>query len=82
MSKKEIITLVVACSVLGIAIYFIVTLLFPNNNTSNQNVTQNTNTQTVPAELNDTTYKTVNTLSDYGKPDLSGLGKSDLFAGF
>lgn len=82
MSKKEIITLVVACAVIGVAVYFITTLLFPNQKTNDESTGKSTNTQTVPTELDDTTYKSINTLSDYGKPDLSGVGKSDLFAGY
>lgn len=82
MTKKEIIILICACLAIGLSIYFGFTLLFPSDKSNDQSSTNSNNVEQVSSEIDETTYKTVNTLSDYGKPELSGVGKSDLFAGF
>lgn len=82
MSKRDIITLVAASLVLGVAIYFIINLLSPPAEKTESTAETAETTQTVPAKVDDTAYKSITTLSDYGKPALSGIGKTDLFAGY
>lgn len=81
MKKKEMITLVVAVGVIAVSIYFILQLLFPKAPAEETN-TESDNIPTVPTNIDEDTLKRVEDLSDYGKPDLTGIGKSDLFAGF
>lgn len=84
MSKKNIITLVVGIIIMAASGYFIYTLLFPNKTTNQNNTSSTTNSknQNISVNFDDKTFKSINTLSDYGKPALSGIGKSDLFAAY
>lgn len=79
MKPKDIITLVVAVVVIGVCGYFAANMLFPKKDTSNLETTEAQKIERVPLEIDETTYKAVQNLSDYGQPDLSGLGKVDLF---
>lgn len=83
MKQKDIITLVVAAVIIGVSGYFIYKMLFPSK-TSTQNVQTKAESTliTVPASIDEKTFTTVSTLSDYGKPDSSGVGKADLFSDF
>lgn len=87
MTKKDIITLTVALVIICVCAYFGYTLLTNSGKSTqtSQNTTENENKaakNNIPKTIDETTYKTINTLSDYGKPELSGLGKPDLFADF
>jgi hypothetical protein len=81
MRKKDIITLVVAVVIIGVSVYFMLQLLFPQENQANI-TSESERVQEVPESIDETTYETVKDLSDYGVPSLSELGKKDLFAGF
>lgn len=79
MKTKDIITLVLAIGAIVVSAYFGYNMLFPSQNkTQNENV-QAEKVNVVPKEIDETTYKAVEVLSDYGKPALDGLGKPDLF---
>jgi hypothetical protein len=80
MKKKDIITLVVATVIIVVSVYFSLSLLFPKTTVKEVKTTEDE--ITVPEKIDDNTYRTVSTLSDYGKPNLDGLGKENLFAGF
>jgi Flp pilus assembly protein CpaB len=72
MNKKNVITLIIAALAIGVCIYFLYTMLAPKpavKTTTKQE--ENKVTETVPAEINETLFQKINTLSDYGKPDLS-----------
>lgn len=79
MKIKDVVTVVVAVAVIGVCGYFAVNMLFPKKDTSNLESTEAQKIERVPLEIDETTYKAVQSLSDYGQPDLSGLGKADLF---
>ncbi len=81
MKPKEVITLIIAVIIIGASFYFMLQLLFPSNNSSNQ-ITESTQVQEIPEKIDEDTYNTVKDLSDYGVPSLSGLGKTDLFSEF
>lgn len=84
MRKKDIITLVIATVVIIASLYFGIKLLFPSSSqesTTKESAPKEQTTQ-IPVEIDENTFKTINTLSDYGKPPLDNIGKSDLFAGF
>lgn len=80
MRKRDIVILVISFAVIGISLFFMLRLLFPpkNDNTA----TESSNIPTVPTTIDETTYKNVENLSDYGTVNLKGLGKSNLFGGF
>jgi hypothetical protein len=81
VKKKDIITLSIATILIIASLYFAYTLLFPAPKPAA--TTQKKKEQTtIPAEIDSKTFQTVSTLSDYGKPNLDGIGKNDLFAGF
>lgn len=80
MKTKDIITLVVATLIIAVSVFFIVRLLSPSTNVNTAG-TKST-VVPVPEQIDDSAFKSVSDLKDYGKPALSGLGKSDLFAGF
>lgn len=79
MKPKDIITLVIAVVVIGVCGYFAVNMVFPKKDTSNLETTEAQKIERVPLEIDENTYKAVQNLSDYGQPDLGGLGKADLF---
>jgi hypothetical protein len=80
MKPKEIITLVVATVVIIGSIVAGYLLLFPKQKVATDQSKQS-NSQMVPKNVDEKAYKSVSDLSDYGKPNLSGLGKNDLFGG-
>jgi large-conductance mechanosensitive channel len=83
MKKKDIITLAVAAIIISASIYFVVRLL--GSTSKKATVTTNTgaeNATTVPKDFDEKTLKRIEDLSDYGKPTLENVGKTDLFAGF
>jgi len=84
MKKKDIITLIIAAIVIIVCIYFGLKLLFPSSDSekSRKESTPKEQTTQIPVEIDENTFKTISTLSDYGKPSLDNIGKSDLFAGF
>jgi hypothetical protein len=81
MKKRDVVTLIFACVIIGVAIFFMMRMLFPP--ADNSEVTEEAEKiPTVPATIDETTYKNVEGLSDYGAVNLEGIGKSNLFAGF
>lgn len=83
MNKKNILTILVSVIVMGVSIYFIYSLLFPKKPDTTVDTTNKTEgIQTVPSSFDETTYKAISILSDYGKPALSGIGKGDIFSDF
>lgn len=83
MKKRDIITLVIAGIVLLASIYFIVQLIFPGKPKETKDKGSSLQTvEEVPQNIDSTVFQTISTLSDYGKPNLDNIGKTDLFAGF
>lgn len=84
MKKKDIITLSVATIVIVVCIYFGIKLFSPSSGSqkSTEESAPKEQTTQIPVEIDENTFKTISTLSDYGKPPLDNIGKSDLFAGF
>lgn len=81
MKPKEIIILVVTLVIIGVCGYFSYQMLFPSAPQVSKAGQTTTNVPKIPANINeDSSYTNVQNLSDYGKPDLSNIGKSDLFA--
>jgi hypothetical protein len=81
MKKKEIVVLIFACAIIGVSVFFIVRMLFPPSDNT-QITGESEQIPTVPAAIDETTYKNIENLSDYGAATIDGIGKSDLFAGF
>lgn len=79
MTKKDIVTLVISLIVISACVFGVITILSPKKNTN----VQGTKTEVVPVpkEIDEKTYKNVNDLKDYGKPNIEGIGKEDLFSG-
>lgn len=81
MRKKDIITLSIAAVVIVVCVYFAFQLLFPSKKQPEETTTQKSSIKVVPKEIDEKTFHTISTLSDYGGPALEGIGKSDLFGG-
>lgn len=79
MKPKEIVTLIVALVVLVVSVYFGYNLMFPNQNANQAEVVEAEKVNVVPKDIDEKTYQSVEVLSDYGKPNLDGLGKPNLF---
>lgn len=80
MKKRDIIILIISFAVIGVSLFFMLRLLFPPKKIDT--VTEASTIPTVPTTIDETTYKNVENLSDYGSINLTGLGKSNLFGGF
>lgn len=78
INTKEIITLVIATVVIIGAGVVIWQLLFPAPKKTVTTTTQNGTT--ISTEIDQNTLKRIDSLSDYGQPNLDNIGKSDLFA--
>jgi hypothetical protein len=83
MNRKNIITLVVAALAIGACVYFLYTMLAPKPKPSITPKNEAIKTiEIVPEEINENLFQKINILSDYGKPDLSGIGRSDILADY
>lgn len=80
MKNKDILMLVVSVFIIGFSVYFIINLLQPPQIEVGES--ESDTIPAVPTEIDETTYKNVESLSDYGTVTLDGIGKSNLFAGF
>lgn len=80
MKTKDIVTLIIALVIIVVSGYFGYIMLFPKQTSNQQETVQAEKVPVVPKEIDEKTYQAVDGLSDYGKPALNGLGKSDLFA--
>lgn len=80
MKPKEIVILVICTLIIGVSIYFSMSLLFPKPKVTTEGI--KSEVPEIPESFDESTYKTITELSDYGKPQLDGLGKADLFGGF
>lgn len=81
MSKKDIITLVIATTVIIASVFAMLKILKPNSATPKESV-EGEKVIMVPApdEIDEKTYLKIYNLSDYGKPSLENIGKTDLFS--
>lgn len=70
-----------ATGVLIISILFMIRLIAPTGNRIEKTF-ESKMIPSVPSSFDEKTYEAVSELSDYGKPDLIGIGKKDLFAGY
>jgi cytoskeletal protein RodZ len=78
ISTKEIIILVVATAVIIASGIIIWRVLFPAPKTNTAQNTEKVNT--LSTDIDQNTLKRIDSLSDYGQPNLDNIGKSDLFA--
>lgn len=81
MKKKDIVILAFSIAIIGVAVFFMLRMLFPPQNNS-AIVEEAATIPVVPSTIDESTYKGVENLSDYGDVSLDGIGKKDLFAGF
>ncbi|MDD3678839.1 MAG: hypothetical protein PHT36_01150 [Patescibacteria group bacterium] len=81
MKPKEIITVVIATGVLIVSIFFMIKIIAPTRDQT-ENTLESEKIPSIPSSFDEKTYEAVSELSDYGKPDLVGIGKKDLFAGY
>jgi len=81
MKKKDILILTIAFFAMGISIFLVIRMLSPKQEES-QTITEVETIPEVPSNIDEQTYKNVETLSDYGTITMEGIGKSDLFSGF
>lgn len=75
---KDIITLVVATAIIAVSVYFIWQFLFPKQKPKTSET--DTKINTLSTEVDQNTLKKIDSLSDYGQPNLNNTGKSNLFA--
>lgn len=80
MKKRDIVILLISFAVIGVSLFFILRLLFPPKKADTG--TEANTIPAVPTTIDETTYKNVENLSDYGTINLTGLGKNNLFGGF
>lgn len=79
MKKNDIVKLVIATVVIIGCIVFAMFYLFPSKKQNQNQVSISQQEQTrIPNKIDETVFKTIATLSDYGKPNLDNIGKSDL----
>ena len=81
MKKKDIFVLVISIAVIGASVFFMFQMITPKVDESSI-TTESEAIPSVPESLDETTYKNVESLSDYGEANLDSIGKTDLFAGF
>jgi len=81
MKRKEIITLAIATVVIIASVFFMLRLLNPAPKSSTQS-TEADKIKSVSATIDENTLKKIESLSDYGKPSLDNIGKTDLFANY
>jgi hypothetical protein len=78
IKQRDIIVLVIATIIIGVAIYFMWVLLNPKP--KDQNLLQTSTATGLTGQIDQTTFKRIDALSDYGRPNLDNIGKPDLFA--
>jgi uncharacterized protein YpmB len=81
MKKKDIITLIIASVIIIASIVLGMKLLNPAPKNTQQN-TEAQSIKTISGEIDENTLKKIESLSDYGKPNLDNIGKTDLFANY
>lgn len=81
MKTKDIITFTIAITVIVACVIVAYMFLFPSKKTKETEENKKPQ-QAITGVIDENTFKTITNLSDYGKPNLDNLGKSDLFAGF
>lgn len=81
MKKRDFIILALSFAVIGFAVFMMFRLLSPSTDSGNTS-SEADNIPTVPGQIDETTYRTIEGLSDYGEAALENIGKKDLFAGF
>ena len=78
ITVKEIIILVIATIAIIVSGFVIWKVLFPAPKVDQNKKTEQINT--LSTDIDQNTLKKIDTLSDYGQPNLDNIGKSDLFA--
>jgi hypothetical protein len=81
MKKKDILALVISVAIIGASVFFMLQLLSPAQDDSTL-TTESDAIPAVPDSIDETTYKNIENLSDYGGANLEGIGKRDLFSKF
>lgn len=80
MKSKEIITIIVSVIAIGVAVYFAISLLFPEPAIEEKNIESNNQVPKISTEIDEKTIEIIEGLSSYGLPSLEGIGKSDIFS--
>lgn len=80
MKKKDIVALIISAIVIVFSVYFIIQLVSSTPKTTTNSVADSVTS--VSGEFDENTIEKILSLSDYGKPSLSGIGKSDLFSSY
>lgn len=75
---KDIVTLVIATVIMIGSIVAIYSMLNPTQQTTSQ-TSEADKIKKIPTSFDENTYKEIEALSDYGKPELDNIGKADLF---
>lgn len=79
MKTKDIIALVGSLVIMVVALYFIVTMIFPQKSQPKQ-VQTVTNTPVVSGQVDSGTLDKVQTFTDYGEGKLENVGRVNPFA--
>jgi hypothetical protein len=84
LKKKEIMMLVGGLITIVVCGYIMYTLLYPNTTSPPQAKTNQTqdNFKYVKVEMNQNVYAEILKLNDYGTPELTGIGKPNLFSNY
>ena len=77
INVKEILILVIATAVIAIAAFTVWQLLFPSTKATTKSPDEKITA--VSTDIDQTTLKRIDSLSDYGQPNLDNIGKTDLF---
>jgi hypothetical protein len=78
VKKKEIFIIITSLVIMGGSVFYIMQLLFPSS--PNTEITKESEkVPVINTNLDEDTYKIVESLSNYGLPELEGIGKSDIF---
>ncbi len=81
MSRKDIITLIIASLIIVVSVFFVLQLLYPDRG-GELSQPDPESFPVVPERVDEEMIKKVNDLSDYGVPSQTGIGKEDLFSSF
>lgn len=78
MKKKDIITLIVAACVFGVASYFVYKMLFPTKKVQTTTSPQSTE-KTITGNIDQETLKLISEKKDYGEATLDNIGRTNPF---
>lgn len=80
MKPKEIAIIIISILITGMAVYFVISLLFPARTVEEQGIENKNQIPEINTEIDKKTIEIIEGLSSYGLPTLEGIGKDDIFS--